>query len=129
MVGVMESPNLVRLGLGEACRLAGGAVPPGLGIVEGGEIPYQPWALAKRKENREKRMMVDVTNDKKWHDLGDPELIVRIPALLAEALCHRDKPDNRRRRSAPIANTSRLDSMPGPREGFGLNRGCSPHFA
>jgi len=30
-----------------------GAVPPGLGVVEGGEIPYKPEALAKRKENQE----------------------------------------------------------------------------
>jgi hypothetical protein len=28
-----------------------GAVPGGLGVVEGDEIPYQPWALAKKKEN------------------------------------------------------------------------------
>src|SRR5688572_15989619 len=27
------------------------AVPPGLGVVEGGPIPYQPWALEKRKQN------------------------------------------------------------------------------
>src|SRR6059036_2850709 len=25
-----------------------GAVPPGLGVVEGDEIPYQPWAAAKK---------------------------------------------------------------------------------
>jgi hypothetical protein len=30
-----------------------GAVPGGLGVVEGGEIPYQPAALAKKKENQE----------------------------------------------------------------------------
>src|SRR5688500_978318 len=30
---------------------AWGAMPAGLGIVEGNEIPYQPWALAKKKEN------------------------------------------------------------------------------
>jgi hypothetical protein len=30
-----------------------GAVPAGLGVVEGDEIPYQPWAAAKRKENAE----------------------------------------------------------------------------
>jgi hypothetical protein len=28
-----------------------GALPAGLGIVEGNEIPYQPWAAAKKKEN------------------------------------------------------------------------------
>ena len=26
-------------------------VPPGQGVVEGNEIPYQPWAAAKKKEN------------------------------------------------------------------------------
>ena len=26
-------------------------VPPGQGVVEGNEIPYQPWALAKKQEN------------------------------------------------------------------------------
>jgi hypothetical protein len=30
-----------------------GSVPPSLGVVEGGEIPYQPDALAKKKENQE----------------------------------------------------------------------------
>lgn len=28
-----------------------GAVPGGLSVVEGGEIPYQPWALERRTEN------------------------------------------------------------------------------
>ena len=28
-----------------------GAVPGGLGVVEGGEIPYQPWAAAKKQYN------------------------------------------------------------------------------
>jgi hypothetical protein len=28
-----------------------GAVPAGLSVVEGDEIPYQPWALARKKEN------------------------------------------------------------------------------
>lgn len=28
-----------------------GAVPPGQGVVVGGEIPYQPWALEKKQEN------------------------------------------------------------------------------
>src|SRR6202163_3648682 len=42
-----------------------GAGPAGQSVVEGGEIPYQPWALAKKKDNLEKRMTVDVTDDKK----------------------------------------------------------------
>jgi hypothetical protein len=36
-----------------------GAVPPGVGVVEGGDIPYQPWALAKRNENFKARMTED----------------------------------------------------------------------
>src|SRR5476649_2858908 len=34
-------------------------VPAGPGVVEGGEIPYQPWAAAKKKENYEKRATAD----------------------------------------------------------------------
>ena len=30
-----------------------GAVPAGIGVVEGDEIPYQPWAAEKKKENQE----------------------------------------------------------------------------
>jgi hypothetical protein len=30
-----------------------GAVPPGVGVVEGGELPYKPEALTKKKENQE----------------------------------------------------------------------------
>ncbi len=36
-----------------------GAAPGGLGVVEGGAIPYLPAALAQRKENFEKRMELD----------------------------------------------------------------------
>src|SRR5438034_5186270 len=46
-----------------------GAQPAGLGIVEGNEIPYQPWALAKKKENFEKRLVSDPFN----RYIGDPE--------------------------------------------------------
>ena len=35
------------------------AVPAGLGVVEGGAIPYQSWAAAKRKENSDKRWTLD----------------------------------------------------------------------
>lgn len=34
-------------------------VPAGLGVVEGGAIPYQPWALAKRNENFKNRLTAD----------------------------------------------------------------------
>jgi hypothetical protein len=35
------------------------SVPPGPGVVEGNEIPYQPWALAKKKENGDNWMKLD----------------------------------------------------------------------
>src|SRR6185295_231470 len=44
-----------------------GGWPAGQSIVEGGEIPYQNSALAKRKQNVDNRMKVDVSDDKKWH--------------------------------------------------------------
>src|SRR5262249_2267921 len=34
-------------------------IPPGLGVVEGGEIPYQSQALAKKEQNRSKRITAD----------------------------------------------------------------------
>ena len=37
-----------------------GAWPAGQSIVEGGEIPYQAWALEKRKQNFDNRMKVDL---------------------------------------------------------------------
>ena len=58
-----------------------GAGPAGQSVVEGGEIPYQPWALAKKKANFEKRGAVDVSNDKTWHALGDPELKCYMPGV------------------------------------------------
>jgi hypothetical protein len=36
-----------------------GAIPGGQGIVEGNEIPYQPWAAEKKKENFANRLMLD----------------------------------------------------------------------
>ena len=36
-----------------------GAVPPGLGIVEGDELPYLPEAAAKKKQNYENRLTLD----------------------------------------------------------------------
>jgi hypothetical protein len=38
---------------------ASAAVPAGLGVVEGGEIPYRPEALAKKKENYSNRLKLD----------------------------------------------------------------------
>jgi hypothetical protein len=38
---------------------AAGAIPGGLGVIEGGQIPYTPEALAKRNENRANRLKLD----------------------------------------------------------------------
>jgi hypothetical protein len=46
-----------------------GAVPPGVGVVEGGSIPYKPEALAKRKENQER-----------WLE-RDPEIKCYLPGV------------------------------------------------
>lgn len=54
-----------------------GAEPAGVGIVEGNEIPYQPWALAKKKENFEKRLTPDPDN----RSIGDPEAKCYMPGL------------------------------------------------
>ena len=58
-----------------------GAWPGGQGIVEGGEIPYKPEALAKKRENAEKRMVVNITSDPHRHDTGDPELKCYAPGV------------------------------------------------
>jgi hypothetical protein len=47
-------------GFGRVVALgAADAIPPGLGVVEGGAIPYQPAALAKKKDNFAKRLTLD----------------------------------------------------------------------
>src|SRR5262245_12164738 len=38
---------------------AGEGVPAGFSVVDGGTIPYQPWALAKRNENAQNRLTAD----------------------------------------------------------------------
>src|SRR5215471_4077167 len=44
--GAVPATSVIALG-------AVGSVPPGMGVVDGGEIPYQKWAADKRKENQE----------------------------------------------------------------------------
>ena len=46
-----------------------GWVPPGLGVVQGGEIPYQPWAALRKQENAAN-----------WLD-RDPELACYMPGV------------------------------------------------
>src|SRR5262252_9006246 len=46
-----------------------GAVPPGLGVVEGGELPYKPEALAQRNKNQQH-----------WLE-ADPEIKCYLPGV------------------------------------------------
>jgi hypothetical protein len=46
-----------------------GATPPGLGVVEGGKIPYQEWAAKKKQENYRNRLKLD------------PELKCHLPGV------------------------------------------------
>jgi hypothetical protein len=61
-------------------RLLGvyGATPGGAGIVEGGQIPYQPWALDQRKKNFDNRLKADPQN---LHASGDPEAKCYMPGV------------------------------------------------
>jgi len=56
------------------------AEPAGPGIVEGNEIPYQPWALAKKKENLEKRFVRVNTDGVRLEPL-DPEAKCYLPGV------------------------------------------------
>ncbi|MGE3179548.1 MAG: hypothetical protein AB7O32_18895 [Vicinamibacterales bacterium] len=51
-VGPVPAPGVIALG-------AVGAVPPGVGVVEGGDIPYRPEALAQKKKNQENWLTLD----------------------------------------------------------------------
>jgi hypothetical protein len=58
------------------------AAPPGQSIIEGGgEIPYQPWALEKKRKNFENRAVANVSNDATWHQVGDPEIKCYMPGI------------------------------------------------
>jgi hypothetical protein len=50
--GPVPAPPVLALG-------AIGSVPPGLGVVDGGELPYRPEALAQRKQNQENWLTAD----------------------------------------------------------------------
>src|SRR5216684_4433529 len=60
--GPVPAASMLALG-------AVGAVPPGLGVVEGGEIPYKLEALARRKQNQQD-----------WLNL-DPEIKCYLPGV------------------------------------------------
>lgn len=60
---------------------AWGAGRGGQSIVEGNEIPYQPWAVAKKAENLKNRMVVKVAADPSRYDTGDRELQCYRPGI------------------------------------------------
>ncbi len=66
---------------------AWGAQPGGMGIVEGGTIPYKPEALKVKQEKFKNRMNVKVTNDPHRFDTGDPGAPV-LPAGRAARELH-----------------------------------------
>jgi len=51
-------PHAARAGPLDALG-ASGAVPPGLGIVDGDQIPYQPWALEQQRANEQNQLAED----------------------------------------------------------------------
>ena len=57
-----------------------GAMPAGLGVVEGNEIPYQPWASDKQRENFEGRLTRPLTREMN-ETTGDPEAKCYMPGV------------------------------------------------
>src|SRR5712691_4031162 len=56
------------------------AQPAGPGIVEGNEIPYQPWALAQKKDNFENRFVRTNSDGVRLEPL-DPEAKCYLPGV------------------------------------------------
>lgn len=80
-----------------------GWIPPSLGVVDGNEIPYQPWAAARQKEN--------LAN---WLD-RDPELkcYYRVYAALDDSAA--DLPPSRAERRDPAVSLHGADGRDVPR--------------
>jgi len=60
--GIWEAVNTASWDIQDHGGLLG--IPPGVGVVEGNDIPYQPWAVAKKKENFVNRKTADITEAK-----------------------------------------------------------------
>jgi hypothetical protein len=83
--GIYQAINTANYNLEDHSMAAGafwqlgaiGGVPPGRGVVEGGTIPYQPWALERRKYNYRNRLIADVYKP----EMGDPELKCYLPGV------------------------------------------------
>src|SRR5438093_4930891 len=55
--GIWQAPGTAHWNI--EAHSASEGVPAGFGVVEGGTIHYLPWALAKRNENFQNRLMAD----------------------------------------------------------------------
>ena len=83
--GIYQAINTANYDLEDHSMSAGafwqlgaiGGVPPGRGVVEGGTIPYQPWALERKKYNYRNRLIADVYKS----EVGDPELKCYLPGV------------------------------------------------
>ena len=65
----------------EARRARTAPARPGRASSRAARFRIRPEALAKSSDNFEKRLQVDVSDDKKWHALGDPELKCYMPGV------------------------------------------------
>jgi hypothetical protein len=57
LTGIWQAVNTAAWDIQD--HVAQQGVPAGQGVVEGNEIPYQPWALAKKQENFKNRLTAD----------------------------------------------------------------------
>lgn len=55
--GIWQAVNTAAWDLQDHSGALG--IPPGIGVVEGNEIPYQPWAAAKKQQNFANRRAAD----------------------------------------------------------------------
>jgi hypothetical protein len=58
--GIWQALNTANVNIQD--HVAQKGAPAGQGVVEGNEIPYQPWALAKKKDNYANRATLDPEN-------------------------------------------------------------------
>ena len=57
LTGIWQAVNTAAWDIQD--HIAEKGVPAGQGVVEGNDIPYQPWALAKKQENFKNRLTAD----------------------------------------------------------------------
>jgi hypothetical protein len=83
--GIYQAMNFANMDLEDHSTSPGpfwqlgaiGGVPPGHGVVDGGRIPYQEWALDRKKFNFRNRLIADVDHK----SMGDPELKCYLPGI------------------------------------------------